>query len=204
MVFVTWQPSFFKPNPDRIAFVESASGKAPYPFFHWKYSRWLEQQGNYRFRTSAFYVCNDVVLLFFTHVDPKRQNISPKLIRALVWFMAALSPIVVCSSYAIALGINVNITLLTYLIIGLMLLVIGNYLAKTKQNYSAGIRIPWILSSEENWNRTHRVSSRLFIFCGLAMIANGFLDSKILLFFIMAVLIVIPYAYSFFLFKKGI
>ena len=118
--------------------------------------------------------------------------------------MAALSPIVVCSSYAIALGINVDITLLTYLIIGLMLLVIGNYLAKTKQNYSAGIRIPWTLSSEENWNRTHRVSSRLFIFCGLAMIANGFLDSNILLFFIMAVLIVIPYAYSFFLFKKGI
>lgn len=140
----------------------------------------------------------------FTHVDPKRQNISPKMIRALVWFMAALSPIVVCSSYAIALGINVNITLLTYLIIGLMLLVIGNYLAKTKQNYSAGIRIPWTMSSEENWNRTHRVSSRLFIFCGLAMIANGFLDSNILLFFIMAVLIVIPYAYSFFLFKKGI
>lgn len=140
----------------------------------------------------------------FTHVDPKRQNISPKLIRALVWFMAALSPIVVCSSYAIALGINVNITLLTYLIIGLMLLVIGNYLAKTKQNYSAGIRIPWTLSSEENWNRTHRFSSRLFIFCGLAMIANGFLDSKILLFFIMAVLIVIPYAYSFFLFKHKI
>ena len=24
-----------------------------------------EQQGNYRFRTSAFYVCNDVVLLSF-------------------------------------------------------------------------------------------------------------------------------------------
>ena len=66
---------------------------------------------------------------------------------------------------------------------------------------NAGIRIPWTLSSEENWNRTHRVSSRLFIFCGLAMIANGFLDSNILLFFIMAVLIVIPYAYSFFLFK---
>ncbi|MFR3120183.1 MAG: SdpI family protein [[Clostridium] symbiosum] len=66
-----------------------------------------------------------------------------------------------------------------------------------------GIRIPWTLSSEENWNRTHRVSSRLFIFCGLAMIANGFLDSKILLFFIMAVLIVIPYAYSFSYLKRN-
>lgn len=39
--------------------------KLPTHFFHWKYSRWLEQQGNYRFRTSAFYVCNDVVLLSF-------------------------------------------------------------------------------------------------------------------------------------------
>lgn len=204
MVFVTWQPSFFKPNLDRIAFVESASDKAPYPFFHWKYSRWLGSKAITVFGLPLFMFAMMWFCFLFTHVDPKRQNISPKLIRALVWFMAALSPIVVCSSYAIALGINVNITLLTYLIIGLMLLVIGNYLAKTKQNYSAGIRIPWTLSSEENWNRTHRFSSRLFIFCGLAMIANGFLDSKILLFFIMAVLIVIPYAYSFFLFKKGI
>ena len=113
-------------------------------------------------------------------------------------------PRFVCSSYAIALGINVNITLLlsdhwTH--------AFGNwqlYGKKQKQNYSAGIfGFHGHCPVKKNWNRTHRNQLRLFIFVGLAMIANGFLDSKILLFFIMAVLIVIPYAYSFFLFKRN-
>lgn len=148
------------------------------------------------------------VLMWFCFLipsaDPKRQNISSKLIRVLIWFMAALSPAVVCSSYAIALGINVNITMLVYLIIGVMFIVIGNYLTKVKQNYTAGIRIPWTLHSEENWNRTHRVSAWTFILAGLAMLVNAFVDSDILLFAIIIALLVIPYGYSFFLYKKGI
>ena len=137
----------------------------------------------------------------FTHVDPKRQNISPKLIRALVWFMAALSPIVVCSSYAIALGINVNITLLTYLIIGLMFLVIGNYLAKTKQNYSAGIRIPWTLSSEENWNRTHRLAGWMWMGCGILILVNIFLMWQWLPLAVILAAAIVPVIYSFILYK---
>ena len=136
--------------------------------------------------------------------DPRRKNISSKLIRSLIWFMAVLSPVVICSSYAIALGINVNISMIVYLIIGVMLMVIGNYLTKVKQNYSAGIRIPWTLFSEENWNRTHRVSSRIFVLAGLAMIINAFVDSDVILFIIIAALLTIPYGYSFFLYKKGI
>ena len=136
--------------------------------------------------------------------DPRRKNISSKLIRSLIWFMAVLSPVVICSSYAIALGINVNISMIVYLIIGVMLMVIGNYLTKVKQNYSTGIRIPWTLFSEENWNRTHRVSSRIFVLAGLAMIINAFVDSDIILFIIIAALLTIPYGYSFFLYKKGI
>ena len=147
------------------------------------------------------------VLMWFcfliTGADPKHQNISSRLIRALIWFMAALSPAVVCSSYAIALGINVNITMLVYLIIGVMFMVMGNYLTKIKQNYTAGIRIPWTLYSEENWNRTHRVSAWTFVISGIAMIVNAFVDSDIILFTIILALFVIPYGYSFFLYKKG-
>ncbi len=139
-----------------------------------------------------------------TSADPRRKNISSKLIRSLIWFMAVLSPVVICSSYAIALGINVNISMIVYLIIGVMLMVIGNYLTKVKQNYSAGIRIPWTLFSEENWNRTHRVSSRIFVLAGLAMIINAFVDSDVILFIIIMALLTIPYGYSFFLYKKGI
>lgn len=136
--------------------------------------------------------------------DPRRKNISSKLIRSLIWFMAVLSPVVICSSYAIALGINVNISMIIYLIIGVMFMVIGNYLTKVKQNYSAGIRIPWTLFSEENWNRTHRVTSRIFVLAGLVMIINAFVDSDVILFIIIMALLTIPYGYSFFLYKKGI
>lgn len=141
---------------------------------------------------------------FITSADPRRQNISSKLIRVLVWFLAALSPVVVCSSYAIALGMDVNITLSVYLIIGIMFMVMGNYLTKVKQNSTAGIRIPWTLYSEENWNRTHRVSAWVFVLAGLAMIVNAFVDSDIILFIIIVTLIAVPYGYSFFLYKKGI
>ena len=139
-----------------------------------------------------------------TSADPRRKNISSKLIRSLIWFMAVLSPVVICSSYAIALGINVNISMIIYLIIGVMFMVIGNYLTKVKQNYSAGIRIPWTLFSEENWNRTHRVISRIFVLAGLVMIINAFVDSDVILFIIIMALLTIPYGYSFFLYKKGI
>ena len=136
--------------------------------------------------------------------DPRRKNISPKLIRALIWFMAVLSPAAICSSYAIALGIHVNISMILYLIIGVMFVVIGNYMTKLKQNYTVGIRIPWTLYSEENWNRTHRVCARVFVIAGLSMVINAFLDSDIILFTIIAGLLAIPYGYSFFLYKKGI
>lgn len=142
--------------------------------------------------------------MLITSADPRRKNISSKLIRALIWFMAVLSPAVMCSSYAIALGIHVNISMIVCLIIGVMFLVIGNYLTKVKQNYTTGIRIPWTLYSEENWNRTHRISAWTFILAGLAMLVNAFVDSDILLFAIIIALLVIPYGYSFFLHKKGI
>ena len=156
------------------------------------------------FGIPLFLLAMHLLCIGVTMNDPRRKNISEKMFQFIIWIVPAASLICCLSSYAIALGIEVNIGMIVNIMVGIVFMILGNYMHKVKQNYTVGIKIPWTLDSEENWNRTHRVSSRLFIFCGLAMIANGFLDSKILLFFIMAVLIVIPYAYSFFLFKKGI
>lgn len=139
-----------------------------------------------------------------TSADPKRQNISPKLIRILLWFMAILSPTVICSCYAVALGVNINIGMLVNLLVGIIFLILGNYLHKVKQNYTIGIRIPWALNSEENWNRTHRLSAWIFILGGIVIIANAFLLSEALLFFVIFALLFIPCGYSFLLYKKGI
>jgi len=57
--------------------------------------------------------------------------------------------------------------------IGLLFIVIGNYLPKTRYNYVMGIRSPWTLSSEEVWDRTHRLAGPLHVLLGLAVLADA-------------------------------
>jgi immunity protein, SdpI family len=47
-----------------------------------------------------------------------------------------------------------------------LLMVMGNYLSKTRSNFFAGIRTPWTLSSDYSWERTHRLTARLFMALG--------------------------------------
>jgi uncharacterized membrane protein len=51
--------------------------------------------------------------------------------------------------------------------IGVVLIVVGNYLGKVRSNFFFGIRTPWTLSSELSWNRTHRLGGRLSVLIGL-------------------------------------
>ena len=90
------------------------------------------------------------------------------------------------------------------ILVGILFIVIGNYMHKIKQNYTIGIKISWTLNSEENWNRTHRLSAWIFVLGGVAMIFNAFLLSEALLFLVIFALLFIPCGYSFLLYKKGI
>lgn len=50
--------------------------------------------------------------------------------------------------------------------VSIMLIVIGNYLPKTRPNFLMGIRTPWTLTSATAWEKTHRLGGPLFIFAG--------------------------------------
>jgi uncharacterized membrane protein len=47
-----------------------------------------------------------------------------------------------------------------------LLLVAGNYLPKTRANFSLGVRTPWTLSSPITWQKTHRLAGPLFMAAG--------------------------------------
>ena len=59
--------------------------------------------------------------------------------------------------------------------VGLLFLVIGNYLPKTRFNYVMGVRTPWTLSSEEVWDRTHRLAGPLHMALGALVLADAVL-----------------------------
>ena len=139
-----------------------------------------------------------------TFSAPKRQNIGPKMIRLVLWIIPITSLIVCCCIYANAVGIAVDIGFVSNGIVGLLFILIGNYMPKCKQNYTTGIKVPWTLHSQENWNRTHRLAGWIWIIGGVAMIVNSFLQLEWILFLTIAALVLIPIGYSFLLFKKGI
>lgn len=59
--------------------------------------------------------------------------------------------------------------------IGLLLMVIGNFLGKVTKNFFLGIRTPWTLASDEVWFRTHRLAGKLFVFVGVLALICGVL-----------------------------
>ena len=157
------------------------------------------------FALPALMLVMNFVLQFALNADPKRQNMSEALMNVAVWTVPVLS--VLCSGMTLAkaLGYNVRIEVVLPVFMGLLFIVIGNYLPKTKQSYTMGIRIPWTLSSEENWNRTHRLAGFLWVLCGVLFIVMSFIGWSLPLFLILlAVMILVPLIYSYLLYRKGI
>ena len=105
-----------------------------------------------------------------TSHDPRRQNISPRLFTLVLWIAPADSLVGAAAIYPYNLGYEMNITFFGDLLMGLMLVVVGNYLPKARRNYTVGIRIPWTLADEENWNRTHRLAGFLWVVCGILIL----------------------------------
>jgi uncharacterized membrane protein len=80
--------------------------------------------------------------------------------------------------------------------------VLGNLLPKMKQTYTMGIKLPWTLNNEENWNKTHRFAGKLWVAGGVITMATAFLGSFWIFIGILAVMCIIPTIYSYRLFKK--
>ena len=141
---------------------------------------------------------------FMTFSDPKKNNIGKKPIGIVYWLVPVISVALIGSSYAIALGKEVDIGMVCCLLMGILFIVLGNYMPKAKQNFTFGYKIPWTLNSEENWNRTHRLAGWLSVACGFVFILNAFFFLEWVFLAAAIVMTLIPIAYSYILYKKGI
>ena len=144
-----------------------------------------------------------IICLAVTYADPKKSNIGKKAMGIVYWILPAVSIFVMGSTYAYALGKEVNIGMICYILLGIIFVILGNYLPKAKQNYTFGYKIPWTLNSEENWNKTHRLAGWIMVIAGIIFIINAFFLFE----WVPAVLTVLalaPVVYSYVLYKKGI
>jgi uncharacterized membrane protein len=69
-----------------------------------------------------------------------------------------------------------------------------------------GIRTPWTLSNEDIWIKTHRLGGKLFFAGGIVILVAAFLPaylSSVIITSMIAIVAIIPIAYSYFMFKNG-
>ncbi len=140
-----------------------------------------------------------------TAKDNSKKEQSKKAEGLVIWIIPAVSLVVGAIMYCTALGFNVSVPAVMCWFFGIIALVIGNYMPKIKQNRTIGIKIPWALRDEQNWNATHRFGGKVWVVSGVLILACSFLPPTLaaIVFTALIVLTVaVPTVYSYIYYKK--
>lgn len=58
--------------------------------------------------------------------------------------------------------------------VGILFVMIGNALPKSRPSFFVGIRTPWTLTDTDNWIATHRLGGKLMMAAGVLMVVAAF------------------------------
>ena len=148
-----------------------------------------------------------VLAVVMPALDPKRRNYERfkrenlLLMQAKMGIMAMIYIITIMAAF----GRQVNIVLWINAMVGVLFIILGNYMGRIKQNWYMGIKTPWTLSDERVWNKTHRFGGRIFVILGILFIFNallGFITNWIVFLILLLGLTFSPVVYSYILFRK--
>lgn len=172
--------------PEEIAIHFDANGNAD----NWCHKGWAV------FGVPLFILAAQTFCLFMTFYDPKRKNIGDRVYNLVIWICPVCSVICGIIVYTRALDIAFSAFPILNAVLGIGVMIIGNFLPKCRQNYTVGIKLPWTLSDKDNWNSTHRFAGRIWVAGGLILVVNAFLNNWIVSLAAALLLAVIPLVYS--------
>ena len=146
------------------------------------------------------------LVCFYAESRETKKNRNPVLRTVLLWFCPAVSLLGGAVTLGTGLGYEMHISTVVPVFVGLLFLILGNYLPKIRQNRTMGIKLPWPLQSGENWNRTHRLAGFLWVAGGLLLILLTLLGlgSTWVYAAVTAAMVLIPVLYSWELHRKGV
>lgn len=152
-------------------------------------------------------VLNYVILSLVPKIDPKQkiEATSKKFYNIkllLTLFMSILALFILYSSKSQSFT-NPNIIIM---LIGLLYVILGNYMKTIKTNYFIGIRTPWTLENDIVWKKTHKLAGKYWFIGGLLVILLGFIlepkPNMVSFIIITTIITIIPVVYSYVIFKQ--
>ena len=154
------------------------------------------------FGLPVFVTVIHLICVLVTGNDPGYYKYPEKMKKIVLWICPVCSWICALGTYGYELnGKTLSIEWIMAFM-GLVFVIIGNYLPKIKQNYYLGIKLPWTYTSEDNWNKTHRFGGKVWVVGGIFIMMNVFLKVKYLELVLMAAMILIPTIYSYLYSRK--
>ena len=157
------------------------------------------------FGLPAFLFALQWLAAFITSKDPKNKENNKKPKELVFFLIPAISLVVSAMMYATALGMSLRVEMIMPVFLGLLFIVLGNYMPKCRQNYTIGIKISWTLNSEENWNATHRFAGKLWMLGGVLVMLCALLPGIYTFIGFMTVsliMVIVPIVYSYNFYKK--
>ena len=145
------------------------------------------------------------ICVFATYLDPKNKNQHQKPMTLVLWICPVITVLLSTLTLGSALGWQPDVSMIMPVLMGILFLVIGNYLPKCTHNYTIGIKISWTLNSEENWNATHRFAGKVWFAGGFAMMLCGLLPGiwmALGVCVVTLILVVIPIVFSWRFYQK--
>ncbi|RJR32130.1 SdpI family protein [Candidatus Parcubacteria bacterium] len=178
---------------------------------HWNYRGEIDDYSPKTFAAFFFPALNAGLYLLFLaipYIDPKKDRYVEfsKVYHIFKDILIAVLTLIYFYVGLAGMGYDLSINYIIPPAIGILFMVMGNYMGKIKSNWFFGIRTPWTLSSEEVWNKTHRLGGKLFMLLGLFLILGAFLPNQQLYWIIfmagIVIIALVPIIYSYWLYKK--
>lgn len=159
------------------------------------------------FMTAALPAGIYLLMLYSPKLDPKRENYKKHskaysiMSVSIVLTLMTVHWLTVLASFNIIKSVDVFIKL----IIGILFVVMGNYMSQLRLNYLTGIKLPWTLASKKVWKKTHRIGGMGFMLVGIVLICTSFIKgafSFILFMVSLAVFMIFISVYAYLEYQK--
>lgn len=120
-----------------------------------------------------------VITLLLPRISPRQFEIAPfaHVYGIVMLAIQGMMLVVGLSALLAGAGYAVPMPIIAMLSVGVLLMVLGNYMGKLRKNFFIGIRTPWTLASDAVWERTHRLGGWLFMLAGVVMVAGALLGA---------------------------
>jgi uncharacterized membrane protein len=158
----------------------SLPGRIP---VHWNIEGQIDRFAgkSFAFITAALPLVIYLMMALLPKIDPKKESYlkHETAYQVTIWAITLFLIFLHWTTLCVAKGYPLNVGVIVRILMGVLFIILGNYLSQARPNYFFGIKTPWTLANEAVWRKTHRVGGYGFILTGILALVSALLKGNV-------------------------